>query len=87
VLGNAKSLKGDKNWGGLVASAKKRNLLMQPPVQDLKGFVQKHGAMHNEDDLSGSEDDGGGGKYGDDGDSDDEGAAGRACYAVRATLL
>lgn len=55
VLGSAKSLKSDKNWGELVNSAKKRGLIMKPPGKDHKAFVAKYCAAYNEDDLSGSE--------------------------------
>ena len=56
VVGSAKSLKGDKNWGGLVASARDRDLIMRPPGKDYAAFVRKHGATYDADDLSGSED-------------------------------
>ena len=56
VLGSAKALKGDDNWGGLVASARDRNLIVKPGSKDYKAFVAKHGATYDADDLSGSED-------------------------------
>ena len=56
VLGSAKALKGDDNWGGLVASARDRNLIVKPGGKDYKAFVAKHGATYDADDLSGSED-------------------------------
>ena len=56
VLGSAKALKGDDNWGGLVASARDRNLIVKPGSKDYKAFVAKHGATYDAHDLSGSED-------------------------------
>ena len=56
VVGSAKALKGDKNWGGLVASARDRNLIMRPPGKEHAAFVRKHGVAYDADDLSGSED-------------------------------
>ena len=59
VLGSAKALKGDDNWGGLVASARDRNLIVNLPrgSKDYKAFVAKHGATYDADDLSGDEQD------------------------------
>ena len=75
VLGSAKALKGDDNWGGLVASARDRNLIVKPNGKDLKAFVAKHGAIYDADDLSGSEDDVGAEVADDDDDDDGYGAA------------
>ena len=75
VLGSAKALKGDDNWGGLVASARDRNLIVKPNGKDLKAFVAKHGAIYDADDLSGSEDDVGAEVVDDDDDDDGYGAA------------
>jgi len=56
VLGCARALTTDKNWGGLVASATARNLVMKPPNKDYVGFVAKFGSAYDKDELSGSED-------------------------------
>ena len=73
VVGSAKALKTDGNWGGLVASAYNRDLVLRPAGKtqsQFDQFVAKHSVEYDSDDLSGDEKDVGG--VGGDVDDDDE---------------
>ena len=60
VVGSAKALQTDANWGALVRSATERRLLVRPsggrPAAAFDAFVAKHSAAYEADDLSGDED-------------------------------
>ena len=61
VVGSAKALQTDANWGGLVKSANERRLIVKPTggktAAAFDAFVAKHSARYDEDDLSGDDDD------------------------------
>ena len=60
VVGSAKALRTDANWGGLVQSATERKVLVRPSggktAAAFDAFVAKHSASYEADDLSGDED-------------------------------
>ena len=57
VLGNAKAMKTDPNWGALVESARKRDCMFTIPHRThFRSFFSDH-AQYHDSDLSGSEDD------------------------------